>query len=172
MNLPRIVSSCSSILMYVGGFLNKKSTTSKTSFVNCGFWTFLRSNQCLEMQNLHPISNMSSQKILIGLLYRREKNLGFLSFLVPSYWSNSLWISGLWHIETNCEVACIHDLPCNVKELFQWPCCTFSKFSFSLTHCGVNFHSFCAAISFKLSRKFCPVVDPNVLRPILWCNHA
>ena len=119
MNLPRIVSSCSSNLMYDGVFSTKKSTTSKTSFVNCCFWPFLRSKQCLEMQNLPPISNMSFQNFLSGLLYRRDKNLDFLSSLVPNYWSNSLSISGLWHNETNCEVACIHDLPCNVKELFS-----------------------------------------------------
>ena len=38
---PRILSSCSSFILYVGGFLEEIATISKTSLVNCGLRPFL-----------------------------------------------------------------------------------------------------------------------------------
>ena len=92
--------------------------------------------------------------------------------LVSSLSNNFFWNSRLWKLSQIVKVLVPINSHVTLKHNFQGSQCTFSKGSLGLTHCRVNLYSFSYAVLFKLSSKFCSLVDPKFLGCILFCNHC
>ena len=116
-NLPSIVSTRSSCVVYVEGFLEDIVTISKTSCVNCscGLWRFLECKSFFEMRSLFPILNLVFRFSCNGLLYKKENKSDFLTFF--GFKSIELFFRE-FRIVTICESIWIQNLQCNGRVHF------------------------------------------------------
>ena len=142
-NLTPIISSCSSFIVYVGGFLEEIATILKTSRVNCGSQPFPKGMSNFEMRTLSPILNLGFLNSRSGLLYRVYKKSDFFTFFgiesiehFLSQFSSAKKLSQF----VNVLISIVFHVM--VKYIFQGSYCTFNKCSLGLTYCRVNLYSF------------------------------
>ena len=60
--------------------MEETATISKTSFVNCGLYPFLKGKSYFEMRTLSPTLNLGFLNSRSGLLYRMDKKSDFFTF--------------------------------------------------------------------------------------------
>ena len=140
--------------------------------MNCGLRPFLKGKPYFWMRTLCPISVLGFLYSHSGLLDTMDKKSGLYIFLISCLLSIFVWNSGWWRIERNCECTCVHFLSCNDRIDFQKSYYTFSRCSFTVTHCGVILYSSSSADFFKLCNNFCYFIDPKFLGSVLFGNHS
>ena len=75
-----MISSCSSFIVYVGGFPEQTAAISKTSCVNCDLQPFLKGQSYLQIRTLSPSSYLGFLYSHNGLLCRMDRKSEFLTF--------------------------------------------------------------------------------------------